>query len=241
MHSIRLQAGLLGDPAQDQECPGAGERAALGVEEELRAMAAVEVGPTAREVAAEGVGGGASDRDDPLLVPLADAADDPLVEVDPGPIEPDRLADAQTRAVQELDQRGVSERSRRRSGGGVDQPLRLARRERAGERAAAARRLDLRRGVVRARAEQDLVGEEGARRRDPPRDRRRGEALGAELGEVGLDIVARRLGDGLIEASLEVEQVPTVGLDRPRRPACREQREESLELGVHAPLFAARR
>jgi hypothetical protein len=213
----------------------------LGVEKELRTAAAVEVRPSAREVAAESVGGGASDRDDPLLVPLADAADDALVEVDPGPIEPDCLADAQTGAVQELDQSGVPERSRGRPGGGLDQPLRLARRERAGERAAAAWRLDFSGGVVRARPEQDLVGEEGARRRDPPRDRRRGKALGAKLREVGLDVVARRLGDGLIEASLEVEQVPTVGLDRPRRAARREQREETLELGVHAPLFAARR
>ena len=68
-----LEAGLLGEPAQDQEGAGAGQRAALRVQEELGPVAAVEVGAAAREVAAERLDRRAADRDDPLLVPLADA------------------------------------------------------------------------------------------------------------------------------------------------------------------------
>src|SRR5512146_418142 len=51
--AARLQPGLLGEPAQDQEgaCPG--QRAALRVQEELGPVPRVEVGPSAREVAAE--------------------------------------------------------------------------------------------------------------------------------------------------------------------------------------------
>ena len=119
--------------AQDQEGAGAGERAALRVQEQLRAVAPVEVRPAAREVAAERLGGGASDRDDPFLVALADAAHDPLVQVDAGALEPDRLADPQPGAVEQLDERGVAQRARGRAGGGLDQPLGLARGERAGK------------------------------------------------------------------------------------------------------------
>ena len=46
--ALRLEAGLLGEAAQDQEGAGAGQRAALRVEEELGPVAAVEVGAAAR-------------------------------------------------------------------------------------------------------------------------------------------------------------------------------------------------
>jgi hypothetical protein len=48
----------------------------------------VQVRPPAREVAPERLRGLAADRDDPLLVALADAADEALVEVDGVPAEP---------------------------------------------------------------------------------------------------------------------------------------------------------
>jgi len=51
----RVEAGLRGAASEDEECAGARERAAARVEKELRAVAAVEVRPTAREVAAHGV------------------------------------------------------------------------------------------------------------------------------------------------------------------------------------------
>ena len=55
--ALRLEAGLFGEPAEHEEDTGAREPAALGVEEELRPVPAVEVGPSAREVTAESFGG----------------------------------------------------------------------------------------------------------------------------------------------------------------------------------------
>src|SRR5581483_6232229 len=106
------------------------ERTALRVQEELGSVAAVEVRPAAREVAAQRLGCGPPDRDDPLLAPLADAADEALVQVDAGALEPDGLADSQTGAVQELDEGGVAEGAGRCAGGPFDQPLCFARRQR---------------------------------------------------------------------------------------------------------------
>ena len=89
--------------------------AAARVQEELRAVAAVEVRPAAREVAAQRLGGVAADRDDALLAALADHADEPVVEVDAGPVEPDRLRDPEAGAVEQLDERLVAERARLRA------------------------------------------------------------------------------------------------------------------------------
>src|SRR5437868_2883388 len=105
MDAPRLEAGDLRQAAQDEEGAGAGQRAALRVQEELRAPAPVEVGPAAREVAAERLHRVAADRDDPLLVPLADDADEPRVEVRRALLQPDRLRDAEAGAVEELDER----------------------------------------------------------------------------------------------------------------------------------------
>ena len=117
-------------------------------------MAAVEVRPAADEVAPQRLDRLAPDRDDPLLAALAEHADDALVEVDAVLLEARRLGDAQAGAVEQLDERAVAERARRRPGGGVDQPLGLAGRERPRQRARAARQLDLGGGVVAARADQ---------------------------------------------------------------------------------------
>src|SRR5579884_462121 len=130
MHAPGLESGLLREPAQDQECARASERAALSIEEELGPVPLVEVRPAAREVPPERVHPGSADRDDPLLPALADAADEALVEVDAGPVEPHRLADPKARAVQELGERAVAERARRHAVRRVDQPLGLARGER---------------------------------------------------------------------------------------------------------------
>ena len=82
MDALRIEARLRGQPAQDEERAGAGQRAALGVQEELRPVPAVEVRPAAGEVAAQRLDRLAPERDDPLLVALADAADEPVLEVD---------------------------------------------------------------------------------------------------------------------------------------------------------------
>src|SRR5436190_9860539 len=90
--ALRIEAGLLRQPAQDEERTGAGQPAALGVQEQLRPVPAVEVRASACEVAAERLGRRAADGDEALLRALAGRADDPLLEVDVGLAEPDRLA-----------------------------------------------------------------------------------------------------------------------------------------------------
>ncbi len=53
MHTLGLEARLLGEPAEDEERPGAGQGTALGVQEELGPATAVEERPAAGEVAAD--------------------------------------------------------------------------------------------------------------------------------------------------------------------------------------------
>jgi len=209
-------------------------------------VAAIEVQAPAREVAADGLGRAAPDRDDALLAALARAAHEPGVEVDTRPVEADGLADAEPRAVEELDERLIAERARRRARGGVDQPLRLCGRERAGEPAVSSRQLELGRGVVQAHSEERLVAEEGPKRRRAARDCRARPSGGALLGEVARNVVARRGADRAREPAAEGREVASVGVDCPRRTARREQREEAVDfaicrLGHGAGEFAPRR
>ena len=169
--------------AQDQERAGAGERASLVVQEQFRPEAAVEVGAAAGEVAAQRLGRRAADRDDALLAALADAADEPLVEIDPRALEPDRLADAQPGAVEQLDEGGVAQRARRRAGRGLDQALGLAARASAGASAAGAAPPARPRGCrCASRGEPDARRTSGsprsAARSSPARDRPRGAPRG---------------------------------------------------------------
>jgi hypothetical protein len=105
---LGLETRLGGQPTQDEEGAGAGQRATLCVEEELRAVAPVEVRPPAGEVAADRFRGLAADRDDPLLVSLAHAAHEAVVERDPAFLERYGFGDAQTGSVQELDEGAVT-------------------------------------------------------------------------------------------------------------------------------------
>src|SRR5690242_4236062 len=148
MDPLGLEAGLLGEAPENQERAHPRQRAALGVEEELRPVAAVEVRAAARQIAAQRLDGGSSDRDDPLLVSLAEHTDDAGVELDAGALEPDRLAGSQAGAVEQLDEGSVPERAGGRAGSRLDQALGLTRRERARELPLPARRVDLRRRVV---------------------------------------------------------------------------------------------
>ena len=77
MHALRLEPGLLGEAAQDQEGAGAGERPAARVQEELGPVAAVEVGPAHRDVAAQRVDRGPAERHEALLRALPERADEP--------------------------------------------------------------------------------------------------------------------------------------------------------------------
>src|SRR5262249_24777049 len=66
----RPEPRLLGQAAEDQECPGPRQRATLRIQEELGTVAPVEERPPAGEVAAERLDGRPADRDDPLLAAL---------------------------------------------------------------------------------------------------------------------------------------------------------------------------
>src|SRR6266404_3771015 len=167
MDTTWLEPGFFREAAQDEKGARARERPAARVEEELGAVALVEIRPPARQVAPQRLDGFASHRHDALLRALADAADDALLEIDARLVEADGLADAQACAVEELDERLVAERARRRSRRGVDQPLGLAGRKRARQGAPPPRQLDV--GEVAA-VRLDGLGRE-------PRGREREEGL----------------------------------------------------------------
>ena len=179
MDTFRLESRRRGELPQDEESAGTREGAALRVEEELRPVPPVEKRPAAGKVPAQRVDRLATDRNDALLVALADAADEPLIQVHGAALETDRLRHSQPGAVQQLDERAVAKTARSRPRGGLDQALGLARRERARKCAAATRRVEVRRGIVLAGADESLVAEERAQRSRPARDRRGGEASGA--------------------------------------------------------------
>src|SRR5207244_5341848 len=86
VHALRLEAGGRRELPQDQERAGPGEGPALGVQEQLGPVPAVEVRAAARQVTPECLGGLSTDRDDPLLAALARAADESPLEVDAGEI-----------------------------------------------------------------------------------------------------------------------------------------------------------
>src|SRR6476659_9648026 len=123
MNTSGVEPGRGGELAEDQEGAGTREPAALRVEEELRAVPHVQERASAAQVTPECLRGLPADRHDPLLRPLADAADDACVEVDARLLETNGFADPQPCAVQELDESAVSQRARRHSIGGFDEPL----------------------------------------------------------------------------------------------------------------------
>jgi len=124
--SSRFETGFRGAFAEDQKRARTSERPSLRVQKQLRAMTPVEVRPPAGEVTAECLHRLAADRDDALLIALADAAHESVVERDAAFVERARLRDAQARAVQELDQRPVAEVARLRPGGRFDESLGFA-------------------------------------------------------------------------------------------------------------------
>src|SRR5918996_6034221 len=157
-----VEPGLGCEAAKDEERARARERTPLGVQEELRPVTPVEVGAAAGEVAAEGLSSLRPQGDDSLLVPLPDAADEPALEVDAAPLEPDRLGDAQPGAVEELDEGAVAQRARRDPVGRVDQALDFGERKRPRKARAAARQVDVGGRVVGPEAERDEMAVEGA-------------------------------------------------------------------------------
>ena len=71
MHPAGLEAGAVREPAEDEERAGARERPAARVEEQVGAMAPIEMRPAERHVAAQRLGGGPAERDEALLASLA--------------------------------------------------------------------------------------------------------------------------------------------------------------------------
>ena len=94
VHAGGVEPRLGGQAAEDEERSRPGERASLGVEEELGPMPAVEEGAASRQVSPHRLDSLAPERDDALLVPLAQAAYEPVLEIDATAVEPDGLAHA---------------------------------------------------------------------------------------------------------------------------------------------------
>jgi hypothetical protein len=129
MDAPGLEPCTVGELAEDEERAGAGQRAPACVQEELGAVPPIEVRATEREVPAERLGRRSPERDEPLLAALPANAHDTLLERDAVLLEPDGLGDAETGAVEKLDECPVSQGARRGSGGCVDEALGLDRRE----------------------------------------------------------------------------------------------------------------
>ena len=108
------------------------QRAAARVEEQLGPVAPVEMGPAEGEVAAHGLRGRAPERDEPFLAALPEHAHDAFLDRDAVLLQPDRLRHTEAGAVHELHERAIAQRPRHRPRRGVDQPLGLGGRERAG-------------------------------------------------------------------------------------------------------------
>src|SRR5207244_3888640 len=77
-----LEPGLRGQAAEDEEDSGASEWSAACIEEELLSVPPLEERPATSKVEAEGLRRLASDRNDAFLIPLAEAPDEPVLEVD---------------------------------------------------------------------------------------------------------------------------------------------------------------
>jgi hypothetical protein len=242
---MRVNAGgveprAFRDAAQDQERSGAREGASPGVQEELGPVAAVEVRPAAGQVAAQGRGGGPPDRDHALLAPLPEHADEPTVEVDAAALDADGLGDAETRPVEELDERLVAQRTRLDAARCLDQALDLAGRERLRQRLGPPRQRDARGRVVGPAAQELQVAEEAPCGCLAARDRRSGQPVGPELCGVPLELVDRGARHRPPEERAQAAQVAGVRLDGARRAARGEQREEAFDLGIllHRAGFA---
>ena len=191
MDPARLEACFLREPAQDEEGARSRQPSALRIQEELWAMAPVEKRAASAEIAAERVGGAATEGNDPLLPALADRAHEPFLEVDASALEADRLTHAEPRAVEELDKSAVAEIPRRRARGCLDQAFCFSGRKRARQAASSSGKRDVGGRALARRSDQHAMAEERAHRGEPPGDRRGGEALGAQVGEVALELLPR--------------------------------------------------
>src|SRR5205823_5744205 len=98
------------------------------------------------------------------------------------------------------------------------------------------RQRELRRRIVPARADEDLVAVERAQGGEAARDRRRGEAGGPQSRRVCGELLGSRVRDGAGQAGREVLEVTPVGVDRARREPRHREREKGLDRRVHRRL-----
>ena len=219
-----------------RNAPGARQRAAAGVEEQVGTVAPVEMRSPEREVAAQRLrrraaraGRVAPCR--PCRRRGRSAASRSTEALD----EPERLRDAQPRAVEQLDERAVAHRARRRPVRRLDQPLGLRRaRASAAPCAAGAARRSPAAGLSAAYADQRQVAQVRADGREPPRDRRRRAPVGAHRARATLELLRRRVADRAVERRGERREVAAVGVHRPRRAAGGEEQQEALDVGIGA-------
>jgi hypothetical protein len=196
-----LEPGLLREPPQDEKCPRAGQRAALGVQEQLRPVPPIQEWPPPAQVPAERVDGAASERDDPLLASLADRADEPFLQIDAPALEADRLTDPEAGAVEQLDESAVAKVARAGPGGSFDEARGLARRERPRQPTRSPGEADVCRGVVLTASDQNLMAEERPHGGEAARDRGGGEPFRAQFRHVALELLPRRLRGRVFEES----------------------------------------
>ena len=229
--AARVEPGLLGQPAQDQEGARAGQRRRRARSGRARA------GGGGRGAAARARGSGArasaAGRPSgtmPLLAALADDAHEPLVEVDGRALEPERLGDAQPRAVEQLDQGAVAQRARRRRRCAASTSRSASAAESVrGSLPGPPRQLERRGRVVGARAEQLQVLEEArtaacaARSSTAARPSARSDASQRSSSSVVTSPTGRPSQAG------ERGEVAAVRLDGARRAPRGEEEQEALE------------
>ena len=236
----RLEAGLRGELRRMRKAPARVSGPPWALRKSSGRWPAVEVGPAAREVAAQRLDRLPADRDDPLLVPLADAADDAGVEVDAALSRPTASL---TRSPAPY--RSSTRARSRRSRGPVPFAASTSRSASPGEsvrgrRRVAARKVQLGGRVVGSLAEQDEVAEERTYCGRAARHGRGREPLRAEIGEVALELLGRDRVRRAPEPVRERAQVAAVRLDGARRAPGGEEGEEAFDLriGVHRPVFS---
>ena len=228
----RFEPRLLGEPPQDQKRAGARQRATAGVEEQVGPVAPVEVRPTECEIAAHGLDGGSPERDDPLLVALADHAHgapsrSTALFAAPTASETRRPRRREARRARGRALRAASPRWQRRS----DAPSRPAKRARQRPRAGVGRTSSAAGLSARAPSSTSWRKNERSAARAAG-DRRRGEPVGAHLGDPALELLGRCLREQAAAEGAEGGEVATVRVHRPRRTLCGEEEQEALGVGV---------
>jgi hypothetical protein len=231
---LRLEPGFLRQSPENEESPGARERTTPHVEEEVRAVAAVEMRAAERQISANCLCGGSSEWHEPLFATLSEDANDSSFEVDRALLEPDGFRDTKPGAVEELDERAVAQSPRRRAGSGLDQTLGFGGRERAREAAGAPRGRDRGCRIVASRADKFQVTEVRPHSRDASRHRRWREAVCPHHREPALELLGARVADLAAAEGGESCKVAAVRVDRTRRTARSEVEEETLDVGLES-------